>query len=207
MNSAGSPVAPRGSVLEATVFRKLAFSQGCWIVVTAGAVLGCAPAMQPGEGLPATAPASASGIAAVFAANQAAIESAGFALERASHPEVRKLACEVIRQREARQTRMAQLMGARGIHPQRETAIPHGGEPATAARQVLHGRWGMSLDRGYLEHHHRTSQWLIEAVDGSFAQSARDPELREFFAEFRSELTEQIETTEGLQSSLVGWHM
>lgn len=174
------------------------------VMAMAAATLGCARAMQPAAPLAAAADAHA--LNTVFMANQTAIESARFVLTRASHPQVRELACQVLQRREVMQQRIEQLMSARGIHPQPEVAGPQGVQQVTQPRQMLQGRWGMSLDRRYLEHDRHSLRRLLETLEGSLVRSTSDPELREFLEAFRSELAEEVEAIERLQSSLSGWH-
>jgi putative membrane protein len=176
------------------------------VVVASLALGGCAPVVPPPESMPAAPAARADGMRIIFAANAAALEDAEFALRRATHPAVRTLAGEVVRERSAMQQRLTELMSERGVDPQAGVATGYAVIRSGVAEQVFHPWRGMNLDRAYLEHHRRYTLWLVDTLDESLVPAARDPELRTFYESVRSQLAERAAAIERLQDDLVGWH-
>jgi predicted outer membrane protein len=148
----------------------------------------------------------AEAVAIALAANGASLHLARLALHRASHPLVRELACERIREHES----AVEWLSIAAY----QAEIPRAQSPdvdrldAELAEMLadLYTRWGMGFDRAWIQASARLGDWFTVRLDSTALAAVREPTLRFGLEEIRAIIGARGQELERLQEYLVGFH-
>lgn len=159
-------------------------------------------ALAAGGALAQTVPDDAQIAAIVVAANSVDIDAGKLAQARASNPEVKAFAQQMVSDHTGVNKQAVALVTRLKVTPQDSdlsNSLKQGGK-ANLAR--LHGLAGVQFDKAYVANEVSYHQAVIDALDQTLIPNARNAELRETLVKVRPAFVAHLEHAKRLQASL-----
>ncbi|HXE79278.1 MAG TPA: DUF4142 domain-containing protein [Vicinamibacterales bacterium] len=138
----------------------------------------------------------------VVTANQVDIDAGKLAKERASNPEVKKFAEQMITDHTGVNKSATELVTKLGVKPEdnpTSKALKEGGDKNLAK---LRGLSGAAFDKAYIEHEVAYHQQVLDAVDKTLIPSAKNAELKNLLVKVRPAFVAHLEHAKKVQASL-----
>jgi predicted outer membrane protein len=148
----------------------------------------------------------AEAMAIALAANGAGLHLARLALQRASHPMVRELACARISEYELAVDWLGELAYRADIPRVQSAHVAELDDQMVATLAQLRPLWGMGFDRAWLRNSAGLGVWLAGRLDPTAIAAIRDPVLRAGLEEMVLAVQTQAGELGVLEEYLVGFH-
>lgn len=140
----------------------------------------------------------------VMAANRGEIDTGQLALQRAADASVRTYAQRMVAEHTQVEEQLRANLERSGIAP-RETDRSRALRASTASTLTpLSQRSGADFDREYMRVQVQQHQWLLQALDNSLIQAARDERLRSQLQRIRPAVANHLRDAERLVRTLGG---
>jgi len=140
----------------------------------------------------------------VVTANQVDIDAGKLAREKASNPQVRKFAEQMITDHTGVNKSATELVTKLGVTPQdnpTSQALKAGGDKNLAK---LRGLDSAAFDKAYIDHEVAYHQQVLDAVDQTLIPSAKNAELKALLVKVRPAFVAHLEHAKQLRASLGG---
>lgn len=138
----------------------------------------------------------------VVTANQVDIDAGKLAREKASNPQVKKFAEQMITDHTGVNKSATELVTKLGVTPQdnpTSQALKAGGDKNLAK---LRGLDGAAFDKAYIDHEVAYHQQVLDAVDQTLVPSAKNAELKALLVKVRPAFVAHLEHAKRLQASI-----
>jgi putative membrane protein len=140
--------------------------------------------------------------ATVVTANQVDVDAGKLAQQRASHPEVKKFAGQMVSDHEGVNTQAVDLVTKLKVTPQENDtsrAIKAGGDKNLANLKTLSGA---AFDKAYVDHEVAYHAQVLEALDKTLIPGASNAELKALLVKVRPAFVAHLEHAKHIQTSL-----
>jgi putative membrane protein len=139
--------------------------------------------------------------AVITAINTGQIQAAQVAATRASTPEVKKFAREMLTQHREMQSHASQVFSKQQITPSDNAISNQLKSDAQTELSTLQGERGKEFDRDYIDGQIRDHNHALELIDRMMA-NAKSPELRTELQNARAKVENHLRDAERIQTSL-----
>ncbi|HEX8391697.1 MAG TPA: DUF4142 domain-containing protein [Longimicrobium sp.] len=141
-------------------------------------------------------------IAAVASAsNQDEIQTSQIALQKATRPDVRQFAQQMVDEHTRVEQQMRQALQAKGMAPQDNAMSQQMKQTMQAALQQLGTATGAAFDEAYVAHQVQSHQATLQALQTQLIPNARDPQLKQMLQAVQPRVQQHLQMAQSLQGA------